>query len=154
MRILIYKQTHIGDPSKVGCWGQTDCMGCVRGLRYDAVIGVGGVGPWPRKEGISAKVTWVARGPSKQQYSGMRGPVVSFKEFSRLEDQGPLVSALAPVLAQRIYERRARYLIVQNGQEREEAKRLLSILLAKKMPSNKRLKPTCLPPLRCGRNTA
>lgn len=139
MRILIYKQTHIGDPSKLGCWGQTDCMGRVRGLRYDAVIGVGGVGPWPRKERISAKVTWVGNGPSKQQRHGMRGPIVSFKHFSRLEDQGPLVSSVSPLLAQRIYERRARYLIVGSGPEHKEAQQLLSYLLAIRMPPNKPL---------------
>lgn len=154
MRILVYKQTHIGDPSKMGLWGQTDCMGRVRGLRYDAVIGVGGTSAWPRAEGIAAKVTWAALQPSMQQHPDMRGPLVSFQRFSRLEDQGPLVSTVAPALARRIYERRTRYLILSGGREHAEAKQLISILLRKRVPPDHWLKPTCPPPLRCGGHAA
>lgn len=156
MRILIYKQTHIGDPSKVGRWGlkDSDCMGRVRGLEYEAVIGVGGSSPWPRREGISGKVTWVGRVHSKRSRLGMRGPIVSFKPFVRFEAQGPLVSVLSPLLARRLYERRARYFIAQSGPEHAEASYMLSLLLSQKGPPNRRLKPTCLPPLRCGKPAA
>ncbi|WP_112487513.1 hypothetical protein [Thiomonas sp. X19] len=48
MRILTYKRTHVGDPDEFGRFGINDCMGRVRGYRYDAVIGVGGTG-WEAK---------------------------------------------------------------------------------------------------------
>lgn len=116
MRILIYKQTHIGDPGKTGCWGETDCMGRVRALHYDAVIGVGGVGAKPRKEGIAAKVTWVGAGPSnKAHQEGFRAPIVTFQGFVRFENNGPLLSSVAPALARHIFEGGIRYLLLQSG---------------------------------------
>ena len=45
VRILIYKRTHNGDPDAKGCFGACDCMGSVRSRSFDAVIGVGGIGP-------------------------------------------------------------------------------------------------------------
>jgi hypothetical protein len=154
MRILIYKQTHIGDPEQNGCWGKTDCMGRVRGLHYDAVIGVGGIGPWPRSEGIAAKVTWVGLGPSSVHKLDFRGPIVSFKEFVRFENQGASLSSVAPMLARRIYEKRARYILLRAGKEHKEAEMLLRTLLSAKSLPNKRLKPTRLPPLRCSSHAA
>ncbi len=43
MRILTYKRTHTGDPEANGVIGINDCMGRVRSLAYDAVIGIGGI---------------------------------------------------------------------------------------------------------------
>lgn len=43
MRILAYKRTHTGDPDANGVFGVNDCMGRVRSLEFDAVIGVGGL---------------------------------------------------------------------------------------------------------------
>lgn len=151
MRILIYKQTHIGDPAKTGCWGETDCMGRVRALHYDAVIGVGGVSARPRKEGIAAKVTWAGAGPSnKAHQEGFRAPIVTFQRFVRFENNGPLLSSVAPALARHIFEGRIRYLLLQSGKEHKEAELLLSNLLSAKGPPNKQLKPMCPLPLRCG----
>ena len=45
MKVLVYKRTHNGDPDANGCFGAYDCMGTVRDRQYDAVIGVGGIGP-------------------------------------------------------------------------------------------------------------
>src|SRR5205823_1424348 len=43
MKVLVYKQTHSGDPDeRTGVWGVSDCMGRIRSWPYDAVIGVGG----------------------------------------------------------------------------------------------------------------
>ncbi|MGS0974834.1 hypothetical protein [Burkholderia glumae] len=47
MRILIYKRTHTGAPDCFGRFGINDYMGSARNLRFDAVIGVGGVGAEP-----------------------------------------------------------------------------------------------------------
>src|SRR5437867_10741882 len=43
LQILTYKRTHNGDPDVYGCFGIHDCMGSVRDLPFDAVIGVGGI---------------------------------------------------------------------------------------------------------------
>jgi hypothetical protein len=42
VRTLIYKRTHSGDSDKMGCFGIWDCMGRLRNMAFDAVIGVGG----------------------------------------------------------------------------------------------------------------
>ena len=43
MVTLVYKMTHKGDPDPdLGHWGVEDCMGRVRGFKFDAVIGIGG----------------------------------------------------------------------------------------------------------------
>ena len=48
-RTLIYKRTHTGDPDpKAGVFGNNDCMGTVRKRDFDAVIGIGGIGPEPK----------------------------------------------------------------------------------------------------------
>ena len=61
MRTLIYKRTHSGDPDpQTGVFGNHDCMGSVRAWEFDAVIGIGGVGPEPRRHGIAGKLTYVA----------------------------------------------------------------------------------------------
>jgi hypothetical protein len=55
MRTLVYKMTHIGDPSPAtGVWGDTGCMGIVRGYEFDAVVGIGGTSAW---DGIACKIT-------------------------------------------------------------------------------------------------
>jgi hypothetical protein len=54
MRTLIYKRTHTGDPDpESGVFGNRDCMGTVRGRRFDAVIGIGGIGSMPKRQGIA-----------------------------------------------------------------------------------------------------
>ena len=50
MRVLVYKRTHLGDPGD-GVFGSSDCMGRVRGLKFNAVIGVGGASARPRLSG-------------------------------------------------------------------------------------------------------
>jgi len=49
-KTLIYKRTHTGDPHReVGVFGENGCMRRVRGYKFDAVIGIGGIGPEPKK---------------------------------------------------------------------------------------------------------
>jgi hypothetical protein len=120
MRCLIYKRTHNGDPSASGTFGVFDCMGRVRSLTYDAVIGVGGVGRQPKSLGIDAKVNWIGIGPHKARQPGLRGPIVTFDHFLGLGANGPPVALVAPRVAERLYGRRARYILAPRGPEEEQ----------------------------------
>lgn len=73
MRTLIYKRTHTGDPDASGCFGICDCMGRVRAMDFDAVIGIGGIGSEAKGAGIAGKITWIGIGAHKEVGDG-RGP--------------------------------------------------------------------------------
>ncbi len=77
MRILTYKRTHTGDPNASGLFGVSDCMGRVRDLNYDAVIGIGGIGAEPRSYRIDGKITWVGVSPNKS-FGPWTSSVVAF----------------------------------------------------------------------------
>lgn len=111
MRILTYKRTHTGDPDHFGRFGINDCMGGVRNLRFDAVIGVGGAGPEPRSFQIDRKLTWIGIGPRRSAGAWRRGDVVTFDRFLLLDSKGPELGSVAPSLARRVYGRRARYVL-------------------------------------------
>ncbi|MEY9107457.1 hypothetical protein ABH999_003653 [Bradyrhizobium yuanmingense] len=118
MRILIYKRTHSGDPDgETGMFGNRDCMGTVRGRRFDAVIGIGGVGPESTRERISGKLTWVGIGPHKSFHDPnlFRGPQVTFEHFWYRGKHGPLLSAEFPELARRMYDTNVRVLLHSTG---------------------------------------
>ena len=110
---MIYKRTHSGDPDpSSGVFGNNDCMGSVRGWQYDAVIGIGGIGPEPRRKGIGGKLTWVGIGPHRvDNLSKPRNPKVSFDHFWYLGEGGPLIEVLYPALAKRMYEKNVRVLV-------------------------------------------
>ncbi len=129
MRILVYKQTHIGDPCEHGLFGHADCMGRVRSIPFDAVIGVGGTGPVPMHEGITGRVTWVGLGPTLVGRAPSGHPIWQLHPFKRFEDRGPLLRSVAPRLAKRMYDGRARYLVNLSGAEQAEALRLIEALL-------------------------
>jgi len=114
MRVLVYKRTHTGDPSSRGVFGEHDCMGSVRGRDYDAVIGVGGIGPEPIAEGIAGRVTWIGIGPywHASPKQNARGPMVSFDRFLLEDTQGPKLVAIAPKLARHMYETNRRVVII------------------------------------------
>lgn len=111
MRILTYKRTHVGDPDKFGRFGIHDCMGRVRGYRYDAVIGIGGTGWEARSHGIDKKITWVGIDP-KRKYGGSnrRAAIIEFEHFVLFDHAGPLLYSFAPNLANKIYNGR-RYIL-------------------------------------------
>lgn len=110
MRILTYKRTHTGDPGVEGVFGVNDCMGRVRALEYDAVIGVGGIGAEPRSYQIDSKITWVGVSPRKRMGQWL-SPLVTFDQFVLFDAGGPALESLAPNLAKRMYEGRVRYLL-------------------------------------------
>jgi hypothetical protein len=103
MRVLVYKRTHNGDPDAAGCFGAFDCMGTVRDREFDAVVGVGGIGPEAVSNGIDRQVNWVGIGPHKRHVAGKRGPEVLFDHFLYFGTDGPDFPSLAPQLAARLY---------------------------------------------------
>jgi hypothetical protein len=128
MRTLIYKRTHHGDPDEQGVFGIHDCMGQVRAWDFEAVIGIGGLGPEARSHGIDGKVNWIGIRPHKKAVAGKRGPVVTFDHFVFYGSSGPDFERLAPVLAERIYSRNVR--VAMNGlnaTEETEVERILGL---------------------------
>ncbi len=111
MRVLTYKRTHTGDPTPEGQFGVNDCMGRVRGWSFDAVIGVGGYGTEPREHAIEGRVTWVGVGPAWAPHPEGYGQIVTFDSFVLLDSKGPRLEELAPLLARRMYEKKARILL-------------------------------------------
>jgi hypothetical protein len=103
MRVLVYKRTHNGDPDADGCFGAYDCMGTVRDREFDAVIGVGGIGPEAVSNGIDRQVNWIGIGPHKRYVDDKRGPEVLFDHFLYFGTDGPDFPTLAPHLAARLY---------------------------------------------------
>jgi hypothetical protein len=110
MRILTYKRTHTGDPDANGVFGVNDCMGRVRSLEFDAVIGIGGIGAEPRGFEIDGKITWVGVYPTRS-FGEWIAPKVTFQRFILFDANGPKLNSLAPSLAKRMYQGKARYLL-------------------------------------------
>lgn len=78
--------THLGDPNEQGCWGCCNCMGIKRSYKYNAVIGVGGVGAEPY--GFGGKLKWIGIGPHKTPVAGKSGPEVTFDHFRDFGTKG------------------------------------------------------------------
>ena len=110
MRILTYKRTHTCDPDKNGVFGVNDCMGKLRSLEYDSVLGVGGIGAEPRAFEIDGKFTWVGVYPTKT-LGEWDAPMVAFHRFILFDASGPKLHSLAPPLSKRMYQGKARYLL-------------------------------------------
>lgn len=128
MKILIYKRTHTGDPDPEGRFGIDDCMGTIRNLPFDAVIGVGGTGKEPQSYGIDRKINWVGVNPQhKHKTNGARAGIVTFEKFALFEERGPLLHLLAPLLAQRMYAGRRFVFKSMTPAEHAEAIQLLKL---------------------------
>jgi hypothetical protein len=125
MRILIYKRTHNSDPDASGRFGSHDCMGRVRGLKFDAVIGVGGIGVEARSNHISGKLNWVGIGP-RNYATSPRGPILTFDHFRHFGTHGPSMQEIAPELYKRVYGGRVRYMIVGLTAYEGELSRILA----------------------------
>lgn len=139
MRVLVYKRTHNGDPDGNGCFGVFDCMGTVRDREFDAVVGVGGIGPEAMSNGIDGKLNWVGIGPHKRYAAGKRGPEVVFDHFLYFETDGPELRQLAPQLAARLYGDNVRSILDgMTDAEQEEAESI--VRLAKEEPPSPRLR--------------
>lgn len=136
MRTLIYKRTHSGDPdSKTGVFGCNNCMKSVRGWGFDSVIGIGGTGREPVREGIAEKVTWIGIGKNETISDASRPfvtpscPLVTFDHFLYYGEQGPLLKNIAPALASRIlYDNNVRTLMDSlSNEEQREVKKILDL---------------------------
>ena len=148
MRILVYKRTHNGDPDHNGCFGIHDCMGAVRNRNFDAVIGVGGIGPEAQANRVAGKVNWIGIGPHKTFIPGKRGPEVTFDQFYDFGTDGLDFRRLAPTLAERMYTLNIRH--VMDDLSEEEYGEVIEILkMAEEIPPSTRHQPprkrTCLP---------
>lgn len=113
MRTLIYKRTHNGDPDpQTGEFGCNNCMGSVRGRKFDAVIGIGGIGAEPKRHGIAGRLTWIGIGPRKCYDPGRpNSPRIKFDHFWYQGERGPLLEVGYPALARRMYDRNVRVLM-------------------------------------------
>jgi len=78
-------------------------MDTVRDREFDAVIGVGGIGPEAVSNGIDGEINWVGIGPHKRYVEDKRGPEVLFDHFLYFGTDGPDFRTLAPQLAARMY---------------------------------------------------
>jgi hypothetical protein len=87
-------------------------MGSVRNFRYEAVIGIGGIGHEAIANGISGKISWIGIGPHKSFVGAKRGPEVTFDHFHDFGKDGPVFRKLAPIQAQRMYSLNVRFTIV------------------------------------------
>ena len=123
MRALIYKRTHDNDPDPrsgiFGSSGGKGCMGQVRRYEYDAVIGVGGISAWPRREGIAGRVTWIGIGPHR--YGDPQFPKVGFDHFKHYGKNGEFLQDVAPKQFKRIYIKKVRLIMSSNLKEDELA---------------------------------
>jgi hypothetical protein len=158
MRVLIYKRTHTGDPDRHGCFGVNTCMGKVRGMDYDAVIGIGALTAEARSHGIDGRITWIGVGPRKDWSERAmrideRGPQVRFDRFELWDEEGPLLVERAPMLARRFYEKNARYVLGGlSVEERAEANDILALVGKGARLARKRGSGGCAPrkkPRRC-----
>jgi hypothetical protein len=152
MRVLIYKRTHPDDPNEDGVFGCQDCMGAVRRRRFDAVIGVGGVGAEAQRWRIDRRLNWVGVGahPSASFAVGDRGPLITFDRYLLLEEQGPELKSIAPALARYMYSVHRRVIMSEGLSptiQREIAK-----ILALTLPDrrHRRLGERIRPKPRCG----
>lgn len=109
-RVLIYKRNHTGDPDSNGTFGCDDCMGKIRGYRYDAVIGIGVSRPWPEFEGIADRITWVGVGPRRVgTHKARAAPVIRFDRWHVSDAKGKDLRSFAPRLAEYFYSKHRRY---------------------------------------------
>lgn len=135
MRTLIYKRTHSGDPDpKTGVFGNKNCMGMVRRWRFDAAIGIGGVGRKPELNRIARKLTWVGIGKHEifvdpdRPFVTRDHPLVTFDHFLYYGACGQLLEEIAPALARRMYNKNVRVLMDSlSSEERREVDKILGL---------------------------
>lgn len=109
-RTLVYKMAREGDPDRLGCFGIRDHMGEIRNLKFDAVIGIGGIGSDAKRSGIASRVVWIGMSLHRQSDmpNGWRGDLVISHEFLYLGNRGPKLCEVAPHLAKLMYANKSR----------------------------------------------
>ena len=131
MRTFIYKRTHRGDPnSETGMFGGRDCMGAIRDRPFGAIIGVGGIYPWPSDEGIACKLSWIGIYPHRfasRVQMGLRGPFMAFERFKDFGVDGPLLKDRWPNFAEHMYAQGARHIMNFSPVEEREIEDILKL---------------------------
>lgn len=126
--VWVYKRTHVGDPSIEGLFGHSDCMGSLRDNKFDAVIGIGGLGDEAQSYDMNNKINWVGIIPhiySKEK--GHRACTYEFEHFVLFENVGPAIKDFAPLLYNHMYrEKHVRQ--IKNGITPEEFEEVLGII--------------------------
>ena len=121
LRVLIYKRTHTGDPDETGAFGIYECMGQVRAREFDAVIGVGGIGPEAVRFGIDRKVNWIGIGCHQIGVASDGYPMLAVEHYYQKDAEGPLLSDKAPRLAKRLLATHGPRIIMVNADHEIEA---------------------------------
>jgi hypothetical protein len=129
-RILVYKRTHDDDPDDQGRFGVCDCMRSVRTWKFDAVIGVGGIGAQAKSNDIAGKITWIGIGRHEDGWYG-HGPILIFDHFRHFGTKGPLLSKKAKRLATWVYSRNVRRIMdSMTSQQYSEAMKILRLAIS------------------------
>ena len=69
MKTLIYKRTHNGDPDPdSGVFGNNGCVKSVRTWKFEAIIGIGGIGSEANQNGIAEKTNVGGYRSKKSRY--------------------------------------------------------------------------------------
>ena len=120
-------------------------MGSVRKWKFDAVIGIGGIGDEAEDNGIAGKINWIGIGP-RPEGRRRRGPILSFDHFRNFGTNGPDFRAKAPKLSKRIYSFNIRRLMDNmTSEQQEEAERILNLAMRyPHSPGRKTLSPSLL----------
>ena len=126
MRTFIYKRTHDDDPDRYGRFGVLNCMGRLRRLPFEAVIGVGGRGHEAEANGLAGKLNWIGIGARTCRIPGLPYPIFTFDHFVRFDRD---LCEVAPALARRLYQKHApRFLFAKlSAREQAEVDRLLAM---------------------------
>ncbi len=151
-RILVYKRTHEGDPDPAtGRFGVYNCMGRVRDQDFDAVIGIGGIGP-AVKNSLAGVVNWIGVGTSKSRERcrfRYNVTMVRFEVFRYVVSEAIDFRENAPRLSKLMYDGKVRHIIVDERfpNELREANNLIRRSVSNKtsptvsMRRNRRCKP-------------
>jgi hypothetical protein len=91
-----------------------------------------GIGAEAQSNDIDGKINWIGIGPDKKLARGKRradwrGPLITFEHFRDFGTRGPDFRKEAKTLAERMYDRKARHLMVDEscGEEYREARAIL-----------------------------
>jgi hypothetical protein len=106
-------------------------MGRVRDYDFDAVIGVGGIGPEAISNRIEPRVMWIGIGRhNNTRPLGYRGPQLGFDHFFMYgPNTGPELDVEAENLAKHLYKGGARFLLNLTDVEHQEALKILACAL-------------------------
>ena len=137
MTIFIYKRTRKHDPDENGKFGVHDCMGRLRNVNYDAVIGIGAVTAKKDDIGIKGKINWAGLGPKMIPNPGKRSDAVIFAHFKLYDEKGADIKTKYPNLYNYMYKSRCRFVKRSDFPPKVQQELDQIISLIKKCPPSK-----------------